>query len=547
MSSNFLDRLYYFSVTFFEITETERSQIYADIRDSYQMRPSYLMMLVLACLVAIWGLLANSPAVVIGAMLISPLMNPFLSAGLALAIGDWELGKAAMRTILLSVLAAVFISGIAVAVSPLKEPTAEILARTNPNLLDLGIAFFSGCAGTYTLISRKGLTAIPGVAIATAVMPPLCVVGFGIFQLDARIALGALSLFVTNLAAIIVSAAILFFLASFRVLELKDEKPHWPASTRLIISFVILGLLAVPLALALIHAAEASRLRKKVEVALTTQLKGEVSRARLMGGWTVKRVEDRGLVVEATVRTLTYFTNVEVDTLTRALERTLGEPVDLQLDQIQVRKGGLDPVTTSAPVEPKLLPVTDSVYFSRLSREFQPAVDLCLKTVNAELDRFYLVTDQQAVTQIEIMARVETLPPPDVLAAGQRAARAQIKLNQSSQQPLPAITFYFLPKQPVTLSIRVQKEKVTLDLAQLNALKQTLGGFLAQMPKPGVKIRFAETLVLDATLQTSLHDQIMKKLDLEPASINALPPESQELNPTPQIEILVSKIDDTIL
>lgn len=546
MSPQSLDHVYHFSVKFFEISEAERGAVYAEIRDSYQMRPSYLIMLVLACLVAILGLLANSPAVVIGAMLISPLMSPFLSAGLALAIGDWELGKAAMRTILVSVLAAIFISALAVAVSPLKEPTAEILARTNPNLLDLGIAFFSGCAGTYTLVSRKGITTIPGVAIATAVMPPLCVVGFGVYQLDPRIALGAASLFITNLAAIIISAALLFFLASFRISEFKDERPHWSVSMRFTVCLAILILLAVPLASALVSAAETLRLRKRVEAALTEKFKQEEFRARLTSGWSVTRLKDRGLVIDATVRTLTYFTQVELDTLTQDLEQTLGEPVDLQLDQIQVRKGGLDPGKTPKPVEPQLLPVTDPVYFSRLSREFLPAIKLGLTTINAQLDQYFLVADQKGVTRIEIIARVEAIPLSEVVDASRRAVIANLESNALVRQSSPGIWFYFVPKNPFELTARIQKGRLIVDSDQLRLVRKTLTDFLDQTPQPRVTIRFADRVQINTELKAELENQILKQLGLPPTLEGSSNPEWLEPKTATPIEILVSEVDDTL-
>ncbi|HMV99054.1 MAG TPA: DUF389 domain-containing protein [Acidobacteriota bacterium] len=545
MSPHSFDQVYHFSVAFFEISEAERREVYAEIRDSYQMRPSYLIMLVLACLVAILGLLANSPAVVIGAMLISPLMSPFLSAGLALAIGDWELGKAAMRTILVSVLAAIFISALAVAVSPLKEPTAEIVARTNPNLLDLGIAFFSGCAGTYTLVSRKGTTTIPGVAIATAVMPPLCVVGFGVYYLDPRIIFGALSLFVTNLAAIIISAAFLFYLASFRISEFKDEKPHWSISTRLTISFVVLGLLAIPLASALVNAAETLRLRKKVEAALTEYLKHEEARARLVGGWSVMRIKDRGLVVEATVRTLSYFTKSEIDAWTRTLEQTLGEPVDLQLDQIQVRKGGLEPAVTFKPPEPVVLPVTDPTYFSRLMNEYKPVVEFTVKTIDAELDQFLLVTDHQGVIRIEIRARVDRVPSEDICATSIRGAFAQLEALHLPRQPQPEINFYFLPKQAEKLPVFLKAGKFTLRPEPIKLIADRLKGFRSQVSPPGLQIKFDQSLQLDESIKTDLQRQIMKALAVSQTSDEPSGDKIQSLGQSSQIEILVFASDET--
>ena len=132
--------------------------------------------------IATLGLALNSPAVIIGAMLISPLMGPILASGLALATGDFVLGTRAVVNLALSCLAAIAFAVLLVALLPFKEVTAEIAARTQPNTLDLVIALFSGAVGSIAVCKEvKGVvTSIPGVAIAVALMPPLCVVGYGI-------------------------------------------------------------------------------------------------------------------------------------------------------------------------------------------------------------------------------------------------------------------------------------------------------------------------------------------------------------------------------
>jgi uncharacterized hydrophobic protein (TIGR00271 family) len=447
----------HFTIPFFETTNEEREQVYAEIRDNHQMRPSYLAMLILACLVATLGLLSNSTAVVIGAMLISPLMNPFLSAGLALAIGDWDLGKAAIRTIGLSILAAVLISALTVWLSPLKETNAEILARTTPNLLDLGIAFFSGCAGTYTLISRKGLTTIPGVAIATAVMPPLCVVGFGLQHLDKGIMLGAGSLFVTNLAAIVISAATVFLLASFRVAELPGR--HWAASTRITISFFVLAVLAVPLATALIRAADKSQMRRRVEIALKGEVELDPSRARINPGLTFAE-NDGKLEIEATVRTTQYFSHSEVGAITRGLEQNLGRPVVLELDQVMVKHGGLADIQPASTVLPK---VSESEALSRLTENYRKDVELAVSALGGKLDRFFITTDGQNVIRVEIQATIGSFPEDSLQDAARRVFEGPTGTNGATKSPSlvfrlrPSGSFQFRPedlvsgrRQPVT-------------------------------------------------------------------------------------------------
>lgn len=165
--------------------------------------------------IATLGLVLNSPAVVIGAMLISPLMGPILAAGLALAAADLYLGIKSLLSILVGVVASVLFSAALVWLLPFQTATSEILARTQPNLLDLGVALFSGLAGSVVVCRRAeggGVTALPGVAIAVALMPPLCTVGFGIGSgFSWPIISGAGLLFLTNLAAIVASAFLVFY------------------------------------------------------------------------------------------------------------------------------------------------------------------------------------------------------------------------------------------------------------------------------------------------------------------------------------------------
>lgn len=178
------------------------AEIRQEADESRQFDVVYFAMLVLSSLISLLGLLLNSPAVVIGAMLISPLMGPILACGLALTAADWNIGKKAARNVALSVAEAIVITALATRLSPLREVTPEILARTNPNLMDLLIALFSGIAGTLALGSRKtAMTILPGVAIATALIPPLATVGYGIGTAQSTIASGALMLFLTNFAA----------------------------------------------------------------------------------------------------------------------------------------------------------------------------------------------------------------------------------------------------------------------------------------------------------------------------------------------------------
>ncbi len=200
-----------------QIDDASRVSVYSQIYEAATLTSFiYWLQIVLSAGIATLGLIESSPAVIIGAMLISPLMGPIMSLGLSLAAGDLILGIKAVLNLALSLLISVAFAGCLVWLMPFHAATPEILARIHPNLLDLGIAIFSGLAGSAVLCpvgKASGLTALPGVAIAVALMPPLCVVGFGLgSSFDRKIMLGAGLLFVTNLVAIVCSAFVVFLM-----------------------------------------------------------------------------------------------------------------------------------------------------------------------------------------------------------------------------------------------------------------------------------------------------------------------------------------------
>ena len=311
--------------------------IYQDVYENRQFNLNYFLMLVMACLIALLGLLENSPAVIIGAMLISPLMGPILSCGLALTSADWLLAKKALRNLGFSVLETIVITALATWLMPLKAVTPEILARTNPNLMDLLIAIFSGFAGTLALCSKQGgLTIIPGVAIAVAVMPPLATVGYGISTHQWSITRGAFLLFFTNLMAIVISANLVFFFVGFRARQQpQGAGKHILFRYRVLLAWLILIVLSVPLLQTLVGAAQQVALRKDVATSLKEHLdhKGKAQ----LASFDLERA-GRVLTVDATVRTAVFIKPEEVQELEGALSSRLGRTVQLNLEQVQLAK-----------------------------------------------------------------------------------------------------------------------------------------------------------------------------------------------------------------
>ncbi len=219
------------------VSQEKKEEIYLQVSRSASLGDvSYWLQVLFSAGIATLGLVLNSPAVIIGAMLISPLMGPILASGLALAAGDLVLGARATANLALSCVVAVAFAVLLVAVLPFREVTAEIAARTQPNTLDLVIALFSGAVGSIATCKEvKGVvTSIPGVAIAVALMPPLCVVGYGVgialslsLADGARIAQGGGLLFLTNLVAIIFTAMVVFVALHVDTERVRERAREW--------------------------------------------------------------------------------------------------------------------------------------------------------------------------------------------------------------------------------------------------------------------------------------------------------------------------------
>lgn len=199
-----------------QLTLEERIQVYRNIRQSSRSSTDFYVMMLLAGAIASLGLLLNSPAIVIGAMLVAPMLYPVMGVGLAIVQGDRSLLRSAMRTTLLAVLLVVGVSALLGLVIPFNKVTAEMLSRGSPTLIDLGVALISGAAAGYAISREDVASALPGVAIAVALVPPLATIGLAAAFVETRMMLGACLLVGTNLVAIISAVAILFMWMGFR-------------------------------------------------------------------------------------------------------------------------------------------------------------------------------------------------------------------------------------------------------------------------------------------------------------------------------------------
>lgn len=185
----------YFTLNGYLIPEEEAEQ---SIREGVSFKGTTLLILVFAIFIASLGLNTNSPAVIIGAMLISPLMGPIIGLGLGVGIEDFDLLKRSLRNLLVAAAFSILASALYFLISPVSEGHSELLARTSPTIYDVFIGFFGGAAGIFAIASKNKGNVIPGVAIATALMPPLCTVGYGLATWQLNYFFGALYLFLIN-------------------------------------------------------------------------------------------------------------------------------------------------------------------------------------------------------------------------------------------------------------------------------------------------------------------------------------------------------------
>lgn len=199
-NNKYYNQLKAFATRILDIRQEKENEqeIIESIRKGVEFKGTNLWVLIFATFIASLGLNTNSTAVIIGAMLISPLMGPIMGFGLGLAIFDFELIKRSFRNFITAVIFSVITSTLYFLVSPISEAQSELLARTQPTVYDVLIAFFGGLAGIVAGSTKNKGNVIPGVAIATALMPPLCTAGFGLASGNLYYFFGAFYLFFIN-------------------------------------------------------------------------------------------------------------------------------------------------------------------------------------------------------------------------------------------------------------------------------------------------------------------------------------------------------------
>lgn len=248
--------------------EEDKQKVLENVKSNISFRGSTVWILACAIVVASVGLNVNSTAVIIGAMLISPLMGPIVGAGFSLGIYDFELLKKAAKNLVIATLVSLLVSTIYFTLSPFKETQSELLARTSPNIYDILIAFFGGLVGVIAITRVEKGNPIPGVAIATALMPPLCTAGYGLAIGNWKYFLGALFLYTINCVFICISTFLIVKYLKYP--EVNHVNPKYRKQIKYTISSIIV-LLIVPSVYFAYVLAQEKKYKQRVELFLNDE------------------------------------------------------------------------------------------------------------------------------------------------------------------------------------------------------------------------------------------------------------------------------------
>jgi uncharacterized hydrophobic protein (TIGR00271 family) len=306
------------------LSSERKLEIVKEIKEGSQPSGSFYTLLLAASLIASFGLMANSTAVVIGAMLVSPLMTPILGMSLALVRGSGKVFWRATQAEIFGVILAIGVAALFGLLPMNLEPTPEMLARTQPNLLDLLVAVLAGFAGAYAMVDERISPALPGVAIATAIVPPLANTGLCLGIGAYAGAWGSFLLFFANFISILLVAAAVF-LASGLASEFLSKSP-WDLIRRFGWATLAFLVLIVVLSNALMEMVQARKLDRVIKEVLTVEL-ANLSYASLDS--QIHKTQNDGLYILATVRAPRIIPPDEVGKIQDALFRRLEKPISL--------------------------------------------------------------------------------------------------------------------------------------------------------------------------------------------------------------------------
>jgi len=335
------------------ISVERRAEVQVQLRNDSSPDFGFFLLVVLSGVIATLGLLVNSPAIIIGAMLVAPLMSPIIGLGLASITGDNRLMRDSASSLFRGALMAILISFLVTLGNRnlpfivLQDLPEEVIARIRPGPIDLGVALAGGIAAAFALAMPDISAALPGVAIATALMPPLCAAGIGLAMGRLDVAGGAFLLFLTNAITIAFSASLVFFLLGFRG-PLTNRSKRLPSS--LVLSASLTVILLGSLSFFSYQFFQDATTNRMIEQVVQEEV-AKIEDAELVE-WKGNRVGDAislDLVLR-TMRLLTYEDSVE---LQKAIADRLQLPVEIIVNQVFAARldPHIPPTPTPTPTE----------------------------------------------------------------------------------------------------------------------------------------------------------------------------------------------------
>ncbi|EGW41650.1 TIGR00341 family protein [Desulfosporosinus sp. OT] len=432
------------------ISQEKRKVVYDSIKMESPIGITYFLLVVLAALVATLGLLTNSTAVIIGAMLISPIMSPIIGMSFSMTLGDSEMFSKSIKAIILGTIVAIIVSVFTSLFLPSRSLTAEILLRTKPTLIDLIIAFASGAAGAYTMCHKKESSVLPGVAIATAIMPPLCVVGTGLVQNEYNVAFGGFLLFLTNLIAINLASAIVFKLSGFTT---KDEIDQLTKQTilkmnhrRLVISITAFVIITIPLSYIMYTTIIQEKTKKLIDDSLNK------TTATFEGVDLVNysyALQDNKYLISTVVRSTNKLDGSKVKLMENSLEKQIGKPTEIKMKVILDQE--IDALTKSVDTtpptdEPKNEPVPTTPPVLNADKTIEYAIKDQLNLSKAQLVAFsFSYSSSSAKYIIDATAQGEENLTKDTASSIESVLEAEL-----NRKIMVNLSFKLLPSIPET-------------------------------------------------------------------------------------------------
>jgi uncharacterized hydrophobic protein (TIGR00271 family) len=323
----------------------QQIEVYKAIREGAQPKVDFFVMMGLSSAIATFGLLQNSAAVIIGAMLVAPLMAAIFGLSLGIVRGDLRLLQRAASATIRGMVLAIGVAVVLTFLVPDGRFSDEILLRTHPNLLDLGVALASGAAGAYALCRKEVSAALPGVAIAAALVPPLATIGIGLARWDGEVAGGATLLFVTNLVAISGMGGMVFLWLGFRPLPGKETRRR-VFQGGVVGTALLLVAVTIPLGVLTVQSWRDAVLSRKIEASLHEGL-DSIEYVHWDGLWQMQELEDGTIQLEVVVRSDRNVPHSDVVDLQELISGKIQRPVSLRLSVILTTR--LDPQVPPTP------------------------------------------------------------------------------------------------------------------------------------------------------------------------------------------------------